>query len=159
MIEPRVPPSAASPCLSFPFLRRGARRGMGNRAFASRDAAVRATTSSQGAQSLSPPCEGGERKCLRGHEHTRFLSSFSQGREMRKLRGATGDARLLASVLLMLTILARVARTEELPPVPIDPRGHSGDVVAVAFAPDGKTLVTAGYDGVAKLWDIAAGKV
>src|SRR5260370_1348322 len=138
MIEPRVPPSAASPCLSFPFLRRGARRGMGNRAFASRDAAVRATTSSQGAQALSPPCEG---------------------REMRQLRGATGADRLLASVLLMLTILARVARTEELPPVPIDPRGHSGDVVAVAFAPDGKTLVTAGYDGVAKLWDIAAGKV
>src|SRR5262249_28595567 len=35
---------------------------------------------------------------------------------------------------------------------------HSDLVYAVAFNPDGKTLTTAGYDRVIKLWDVASGK-
>lgn len=34
--------------------------------------------------------------------------------------------------------------------------GHAGRVLALAFAPDSKTLATAGFDGVLRLWDVAA---
>jgi RNA polymerase sigma factor (sigma-70 family) len=37
--------------------------------------------------------------------------------------------------------------------------GHVGGVVALTFAPDGKSLATAGYDGAVRLWDVPAGKL
>lgn len=36
--------------------------------------------------------------------------------------------------------------------------GHSGLVRCVAFAPDGKTLVTGGSDRTVRVWDAATGK-
>ena len=36
--------------------------------------------------------------------------------------------------------------------------GHVGGVVALAFAPDGQSLATAGYDGAVRLWGVPAGK-
>src|SRR5258708_16619963 len=71
--------------------------------------------------------------------------------------GLTG--RRLAWALLVLPIVAGAVRAEEVPPDRVDPRGHAGDVEAVAFTPDGETLVTAGSDGLAKLWDVATEKV
>ena len=50
-------------------------------------------------------------------------------------------------------------RAEVLQPDRINPRGHAGDVLAVAFSPDGKTIVTAGSDKLAKVWDVATGSV
>ncbi len=41
----------------------------------------------------------------------------------------------------------------------LDVRGHSDAILAVAVAPDGKTLATAGYDRQILIWDLAAGKV
>jgi RNA polymerase sigma factor (sigma-70 family) len=37
-------------------------------------------------------------------------------------------------------------------------RGHKSAIFAVAFAPDGKTLATGGYDQTIRLWDRASGK-
>src|SRR5262245_5998125 len=36
---------------------------------------------------------------------------------------------------------------------------HSGEVTAVAFAPDGKTLASGGTDERVRLWDVATGKL
>src|SRR5262249_44767049 len=37
-------------------------------------------------------------------------------------------------------------------------RGHGDQVNSVAFSPDGKRLVTASWDGTARLWDVTSGR-
>jgi WD40 repeat protein len=37
-------------------------------------------------------------------------------------------------------------------------RGHTSHVISVAFSPDGSRLLTASWDGTAKLWDAATGQ-
>ena len=37
-------------------------------------------------------------------------------------------------------------------------KGHSDCIYGIAFSPDGKTIATASYDKLIKLWDIATGK-
>ncbi len=38
-------------------------------------------------------------------------------------------------------------------------RSHLGDIYSVAFAPDGKTLATAGSDSFIRLWDVTTGQI
>lgn len=40
----------------------------------------------------------------------------------------------------------------------IELRGHTRPVVALAYAPDGRTLVSASQNGDVRLWDVAAGR-
>jgi len=37
-------------------------------------------------------------------------------------------------------------------------RGHKGQVTGVAFTPDGRTLLTGGWDETLRLWDVATGR-
>jgi tRNA A-37 threonylcarbamoyl transferase component Bud32 len=61
--------------------------------------------------------------------------------------------------------LEQLTRTGELPPG-YSPgalpelrclRGHTGPVIAVAFLPDGRSLVSAGADRTLRVWDVATG--
>ena len=65
----------------------------------------------------------------------------------------------LAAAWLLVAASAAMARGQDWKAEPLDPNGHSSDVVAEAISLDGKTLATGGLDGLAKVWDLGLGKL
>ena len=87
--------------------------------------------------------------------HATGGSTDATDQSSRRLRCASETLRRLTWTLLILPVLAGLARADELPPDPVNPKGHVGDVLALGFTPDGETLITTGADGLAKIWDVA----
>jgi WD40 repeat protein len=78
---------------------------------------------------------------------------------MRRDRRFVGRAwrwRAFVAAWLALAASASMALGQGWEAEPVDPKGHSADVVAVASV--GKTLATASFDGLAKVWDVGDGK-
>ena len=44
------------------------------------------------------------------------------------------------------------------PQEPVVLKGHSGSITSIAFSPDGKRLVSGGYDSAVKVWDVQSGQ-
>jgi WD40 repeat protein/DNA-binding SARP family transcriptional activator len=86
------------------------------------------------------------------------LWSVPDGREMARFGGIpaafsiafNGDGSLLAFAGIGLQVWDAATST----PL-VDIEGHSGLILAVEFGVDGESMVTAGADGSAKLWDIS----
>src|SRR5262249_6525996 len=51
-----------------------------------------------------------------------------------------------------------VSTPDASPPERGGPRGHTGDITCVAFAPDGASLATASWDKTVKVWQIGTGQ-
>jgi WD40 repeat protein len=69
---------------------------------------------------------------------------------------------IVAVDVIMAAVLAAVVFTHHgsaLGCQTLTPPGGSQQVAALAFSPDGRTLVTAGADGHTYLWDVATGRL
>jgi WD40 repeat protein len=67
---------------------------------------------------------------------------------------ADGEDRLLLAAATRRVVDVRNPATAEKWQL----KGHRGDVQALAFAPDGRTLLTGGRDATVRLWDVATGE-
>jgi WD40 repeat protein len=81
----------------------------------------------------------GSRLATASWDNTARVWDARSGQETLALRGPVGDARAGQEALAL--------------------RGPGGNVLGVAFSPDGGRLVTASADGTARVWDARTGKV
>jgi WD40 repeat protein len=94
------------------------------------------------------------------------LWDVASGKAIRSLEPGEGDPRQYAGCAFSLdgSTLAvggrgGVCRWDVKTGRPLEPlTGHLGQVFDVRYSPDGKTLLTAGEDHTARLWDAATGK-
>ena len=72
---------------------------------------------------------------------------------------AANMIRVLLWGLAAIVLQAGAAAAQERPVLMLDNGGHMGLVSGVVFTPDGKYLVSTGYDKVIRVWDWQAGQV
>ncbi len=82
-----------------------------------------------------------------GYDRTIRLWDLSSGKELRRLEGPTTEVQELILDGLRPTLHSRR-----------QPRGPAGNLVSLAFSPDGKTLASAHQDHVVRLWHMATGQ-
>jgi WD40 repeat protein len=106
------------------------------------------------------------RECLYPHTTVRLWDAAT-GKELRLLKGRADYRNWSMSSTSGAggTEIAKMARDPSgkevrivLGTEPPDPDGHTDRVVSVAFRPDGRRLITASWDGTARIWDTATGK-
>src|SRR5581483_571754 len=82
-----------------------------------------------------------------------------RGREfLEKGDEASATAYFAASNKMFPSLLARGNAFLHMPPIPIRFFAHDGALVAVAYSPDGRVLLTAGGPSGAKLWNAETGQ-
>jgi eukaryotic-like serine/threonine-protein kinase len=106
-----------------------------------------------------------------GMDQTACLYEAASGRLLHRLRGHDGDVRSLAfspdSRMLVTATYNQPGATGYTRREAIlwdtqtgekrgSLRGHTGTLTSVAFSPDGQHVATASFDGMAKVWDVAA---
>ena len=65
----------------------------------------------------------------------------------------------IVAVEIAVAFASAFAAAEERPQAEIIPQlGHSGEVLSVAIAPDGKTALSGSDDKTLRLWDLASGR-
>jgi WD40 repeat protein len=104
----------------------------------------------------------GRRLATGGEENTVILWDVQTGKELRTLRGHSGDVytvafspdddgRWIASAGEDSTVKVWDSQTGT---IVRSFRGHTGLVSSVAFSPDGRRLISGSRDHTAKVWDV-----
>ena len=93
---------------------------------------------------------------FRGHDDVVFKAVFS--RDSRSLASCSRDHTVRVWSIEPLSLVSSSGDEAERSVTKCQVlRGHSDEVFAVAFHPDGTRLATAGRDGAVSLWDLAQG--
>lgn len=96
---------------------------------------------------------GKEQTTLQGHAHTLAFVAFSPKGDLLASVSGVWDAEKLKYVAgeIRLWETATGKHTATI-------QGHASDITALAFAPDGKTLASAGTDQTVIVWEVSSGK-
>jgi WD40 repeat protein len=126
----------------------GAVRGA---AFSPDDSTI-VTAGVDGTARLWDPLTGRQRALLRGHRGAVFSASFSPDGERIVTSGKDRTARIWDTATGQQLAVLRTRRRFEVPEGTFAPWQGS------SFSPDGTRVLMAGFDGAARLWDVASGR-